>query len=105
VDYQVVAGDSGSVLRVTCKNTATNAPLDLTGKAVKLRFKLNGGSLVSRTMTVLTPQTNGQAEYQFAGAELSAAGTLECEVRINEGLSDQLTSLTLIVLPVRAPLS
>ena len=102
--YELVAGDSGSTVVVTCKDSETKAVIDLTGKAVQLRYKIDGAALVTKTMTVQTPATNGKAEYQFGASDLSV-GTLQGEVRIQPGLPDQITSIDPFYLPVRAALS
>lgn len=99
----LVAGDTGSTLVVLCREHATQTPIDLTGKTVQLRYRIDEGPVVVRTMTVQPPATAGRAAYQFTGAELTA-GTLVAEVRIQPGQADQLTSLELLYLPVRAPL-
>lgn len=102
----LVAGDGASVLRVTVRDSQSSEPVDLTGKPVILRYKLAGGAIVEKTMTVLD-QVNapGQAEYSFAVADLPTAGTLEYEVRINDGLASQLTSIDTGQLAVRSELA
>lgn len=101
---ELVAGDRGSVLRVTVTDQAGTA-VDLTGKAVQLRYTIGPGELQIKTMTVLNQTTNkGQADYQFAAADLSD-GILEGEVRLNDGQPDQLTSVDKFYLPIRAPKS
>jgi len=103
--YDLTAGDAGSILRVTCKDQETDALIDLTGKTVKLRYKLNGGTLQVKTMTVASPNTDGIAEYQFAPADIPVAGTIEFDIRLNEGAGDQLTSVQLDELRIRSPLA
>ncbi|MCC7202439.1 MAG: BppU family phage baseplate upper protein [Nitrospirae bacterium] len=98
--YQFVAGDTGSKLKVTCKNDADNSIIDLTGATVKLKWKDSGGALQTKTMTVLTPATNGQAEYQFASGELFA-GTMNFEVEITDAGSKVIRCLDLIIGKVR----
>lgn len=80
-DYQLVAGDTGSLLRVTCTNDDDGAAIDLTGATVALRWKDAAGTLVSRTMSAVAPATQGIAEYQFAATELIAP-TMSFEVQI-----------------------
>ncbi len=90
----VMAGDGGTKLRVTIRDAASNAPVDLTGKTVQLRYSLNGGAVVIKTMTVLNQATNkGQAEYQFLTTDLTAGGELRGEARLQAGQSDQLTTV------------
>jgi len=101
--YELVAGDTGSKLVATCKDSQTKAVIDLTGKTVQLRYAIDGGAVVTKTMTVQTPGTLGKAEYQFGVNDLSG-GTLKGEVRIQPGLSDQITSLNPFELSVRPAL-
>lgn len=101
----LVVGDGGTVLRVTVLDVETKEPVPLTGHTVQLRYRLNGGSLVVRDMTP-RDQTNypGQAEYEWEAADLTAAGTIEYEVRLDDSSSDQLTSVGTHQLTVRATL-
>lgn len=102
--YELVAGDGGSVLRVTVLDSVTGEPIDLTGKTVQARYAINGGATVQKTMTLLNQTTyKGQAEYQFVTSDLTA-GTLEGEVRLQAGLSDQLTTVDSYHIPIKAAL-
>lgn len=102
--YQFVAGDGGSTLHVTVLDSVTKEPKDLTGKTVQLRYSINGGVTVEKSMTVLNQTTHpGQAEYQFLVADLTA-GTLKGEVRLQDGLDDQLTTIDTFHIPIKAPL-
>ena len=102
--YALIAGDTGSTVVVTCRDNQTQAVIDLTGKAVQLRYKIDGGALQTKTMTIQNPQTAGKAEYQFGASDL-IAGTLQGEIQIQPGAADRLTSLLPFSLQVRAPLS
>lgn len=101
----LVAGDSGSILRVTVRDRETKALLDLTGKTVQLRYAMNGGATVEKSMTLLNQTTStGQAQYQFLSTDLTAGGELKGEVRVQDGLPDQLTSVDFFHILVKAPL-
>lgn len=102
----LVAGDASSLLRVTVLDSETNAPMDLTGRAVVLRFRLNGGAVTVVAMALLD-QVNqrGVAEYEFQPADLPAAGTVDYEIRLDHGTGNQLTSLEIGQLAVRAALA
>ena len=90
----LIAGDGGTVLRATIRDSETHTLIDLTGKTVQLRYSLNGGATVQKTMTVLDQTTQkGQAQYQFLTTDLTAGGELSGEVRLQAGLSDQLTTV------------
>ena len=102
--YDFIAGDTGSKVVATCKDNQTQAVIDLTGKAVQLRYKIDGGALQTKTMAIQNPQTAGKAEYQFGASDLTA-GALQGEFRIQPGAGDQITSLLPFSAQVRAPLS
>lgn len=71
----------------------------------QVRYTLNGGSTEQRAMSLLNQVTQrGQAQYQFTPADLPAAGVIVGEVRLQAGLSDQLTTVDQFYLAVRAPL-
>lgn len=92
--YDIMAADGGSKLRVTIRDSATKALINLDGKTVQLRYSLNGGTTVLKTMTPLDQATKtGQADYQFDASDLTVGGELIGEVRLQAGLSDQLTTV------------
>ena len=102
----LVAGDGASKLRVTIRDSATQQPVDLTGKTVTLRFVLNSGTVEQRSMTVLNQAASkGQAEYQFTTSDIPAAGELKGEFRLQSGQPDQLTTDDTFHLQVKAPLA
>jgi hypothetical protein len=103
--YEFVAGDGASRLRVTILDSVTNEPVDLSGKTVTARYVINGGATVQKTMTALDQISfKGQAVYQFLPADLSAGGTLVGEVRLQAGLSDQLTTVDSFHIAIKLPL-
>jgi hypothetical protein len=105
-NYELVAGDAGSTLRVTILDTITKDPIDLTSKTVKARYSINGGTTVEKTMTALNQATNkGQAEYQFLSTDLTAGGSLDGEVRLQAGLADQLTTIDTFHIGIKTPLA
>lgn len=99
----LVAGDRGSMLIVTCRNNATKDVIDLTGKTVRLRYAINGGADQEKDMAVQDPAANGKAAYQFAAADLTA-GCFEGEILLQAGAPDQVTSVGKFYLQVRAAL-
>lgn len=101
--YQFVAGDTGSKLKVICKNDADNSLIDLAGATVKLKWKDTSGTLVAKTMIILNPSTDGKAEYQFAANELFA-GTMDFEIEITDSGGKIIKSLDLIRETVRKAL-
>lgn len=102
----LVAGDGGIKLRVTIRDSETNDLLDLSGKTVKVRYAINGGVLQERSMTVMNQASNkGQAEYQFLTSDVTVAGELRGEFRLQAGLADQLTTVDTFYLSIKAPLA
>lgn len=105
-NYDLVAGDGGSKLLVTITDSTTEELIDLTGKTITVRYAINGGTLQQRDMTALNQTTSkGEAEYQFAAADLTAGGELKGEVRLQAGLSDQLTTVDTFHLKIKTPMS
>lgn len=103
--FELVAGDSGGVGRCTILDSATQEPVDLTGKTVQLRFSINGGATVERTMTISDQTTlKGKATYQFTSGDLSAGGEMSGEARLQDGLPDQLTTIDTFHIGVKTPL-
>lgn len=101
----IKAGDGGVKVVATIHDSATGRPMDLTGKTAQLRYAVNGGATVEKSMA-LRNQTSfpGQVEYQFLTTDLTAAGELIGEVRLQDGLSDQLTTVDEFRLMIGAPL-
>lgn len=84
IKYDFTAGDTGSVLRITVRDKYTKGIIALnTVYTVNLLFKMAGGTLLTRSMTVLTGTNDGKAEYQFQSGELTV-GTMEAQIEITE---------------------
>lgn len=98
--YDLVTGDTASVLRVTCKNRQTKVALDLTACTVHLHWINKSGVLVQRVMTIESPSTAGIVSYQFAAGEIESS-TMKCEVQITNSSGKILTLLAPIELKVR----
>lgn len=98
---EFVAGDTGSKLVATCKDKGTGDLIDLTGQTVRLKYRIAGGALQTKTMTVSSPSTAGKAEYLFLANEL-AAGEMVGEVEIEDGTGKIITQLDPFRLDIRA---
>lgn len=84
--YALVTGDTGCTLRVTCKDGATGAVVNLAGATVKAQWRTLAGTLVSKTMTI-TGASTGIAEYRFlAGEVIAPSMSIEVEVTDSSGL-------------------
>jgi hypothetical protein len=104
-NYELVARDGGGKLHVTILDSVTKEAIDLTGKTVQARYSLNGAATVEKAMTVLSQLSNvGEAEYQFLATDLLVGGSLKGEVRLQAGLSDQLTTVDTFHISVKDPL-
>ena len=66
--------DTGSTLKVTCKDDATGVVIDITGFTVQLLYKIGSSVLQTKTMTI-TDGSNGIATYKFLAAELLAGAS------------------------------
>lgn len=100
-----VAGDTASVLRVACKDDygdgTTLQPVDLTGAVIKLKYRIAGGALQTKTMSLVGAATDGVVEYKFGTGELTA-GDMIAEVEITFASGDIVTSVLQLNLPIRA---
>lgn len=101
--YDYVAGDTATKHGpVTCKDK-DGAVIDLTGATVRLLYRINAGALQTKNMTVLTPATNGKAEYLFLAGEL-IAGEMEGSVQITDASSKVVTETCTFFRTIRAVL-
>jgi hypothetical protein len=98
LDYDFVAGDTNSVLTVTCQKADGTGPMNLTGGTVTLRWSVDGATKVEKTMT-LTDPANGVASYTFGTGEL-VAGIMAAEVVVTMG-GKNVTSLEPFTFTVR----
>lgn len=98
--YSLVTGDTGSILRATCKDGSTGAAINLSGASVIARWIDNAGATISRSMTV-TDAINGIAQYQFAAGEI-VAPQMRIEIEVTDASGKITTSTDEIVLSVRA---
>jgi hypothetical protein len=103
VSYKFVAGDTGSVLRVTCTNDSDGTAINLTGSTVVLRwFNRATEAVIEQTMTLVTP-ASGICSYQFAAGEL-VSPSMAFEVKITDGSGKVIRSLNLLNEAVREKL-
>lgn len=101
--FNLVSGDTGSKIRVTCKNDSDESIIDLTSKTVNLKWKNAAGVLQTKQMTIINPATDGKAEYQFVTTEIYP-DKMKLEVEIIDSISNKIRSLDLISLKVRTAL-
>ncbi len=101
--FSFVEADTASTLRVTCKNKGTGVVIDLTGSTVQLQWNTRKGAFVEKAMSIITPGTNGIAEYQFAAGELESPA-MKFEVEITNALGKVFRSLDVLYELVRQKL-
>jgi hypothetical protein len=98
--YDFVSGDTGSKLKVTVKDAASGAAVNLTGMTVRLKWYDPDGALVTKTMTNDPNPALGVSEYQFDAGELYA-GTMKFEVEVTDAGGKIVSGLDLIQVSVR----
>lgn len=94
----LVTGDTGSTLTVTCKDGA-GAVINLTGATVELHWEGASGTVESRNMTVSAPAT-GVAAYTFSAGEIFAPA-MAFEVEITDSAGKVVTCTEKIELTAR----
>jgi len=104
MSFKFTQSDTGSTLEVTCKNDSTGNVIDLTGATLQLRYKIAGGALQTRSMTLDGDPTTGKATYTFLATELTP-GTFIGDVTITDVGSLTISSLENIVEEIKARLS
>lgn len=91
---------SGSTLDPN--NSATWAPIDVTGATVRLRIRELGSTTVKNTLTcTVTDGTGGKVVTDFPAGTLDAAGTFEGEIEITFATGGIQTVYDLVKLKVR----
>jgi hypothetical protein len=84
-------------------NSATWAPIDVTGASVKFRLRALGSSVVKSTLNcTLTNPTVGEVSTNFPAGTLDTAGTFEGEIEITFSSGGVQTVYDLIKLKVRS---
>ena|SRR5215831_654903 len=100
--FKLVESDTGSILRVDCRNAdEQKTPLNLAGTSVTLRYSVAGAAILERAMSISGPST---ADYQFAAGELKA-GRMTAEVKITDSHGFVLTQIEPLTLIIRERLT
>jgi hypothetical protein len=90
------------LLKYTCRKNSDKSVIDLTGyTSAKLYYRIEGGDLQTKTMTFLSPRTNGQVEYQFLLGEL-VPGRFHGEIEIIDAAGRTFRQEPAIHFPVRS---
>lgn len=93
---------AASGLTLDSENTATWAPINLTGGTVKLRIREVGKSAVLSTITsTITNAANGTCTVQFPSGTWTVAGTFEGELEYTTSGSGVQTVQDLVKFKVR----
>tara|TARA_R110002012_G_scaffold264638_1_gene448031 strand:+ start:249 stop:623 length:375 start_codon:yes stop_codon:yes gene_type:complete len=114
---KLVAGDTLPELTLTLRdsnaaaagqtldanNSATWAPIDVTGATVRLRLRELGSTTVKSTLTCsITNGQGGKVATNFPAGTLDAAGTFEGEIEITFAAGGIQTVYDLLKLQVRS---
>ena len=99
--FKFVESDTGSTLEITAKDDATGVVIDLTGSTVSLRYRIQGGSLQTKAMTLDGDPTTGKATYKFLSGELTP-GEFIGDVTITDASTETVSSLENIVLEIKS---
>ncbi len=84
------------------ENSATWAPIDITGATVRLRLRELGGTAIADTRTFsVTNGSAGTCTTNFSATTFTAAGTYEGEIEITHSDSSVQTVFDLIKFKVR----
>ena len=97
-DYDFSAGDTGSTLRVTCKDVS-GVVINLTGATARLKWRKVDKTLASVVMTI-TNAAGGVAEYQFVAGELYDPG-MDFRTEITDATGKILKNINTIYKTVR----
>lgn len=108
---ELVAGDTGSKLVVTCRDSSTGAVINLSGATVTIRWK----GVAAKSMTIANA-AGGVAEYQFAQGDLVytsevsviegvLASPMRFAIQITDALGNLISNLKPIELWVREAIS
>ena len=101
MSYDLVTGDTGSILSVTILDKVTGLPKDLTDCSVLIRWE-GDAAVVSYAMTI-TNALNGVVEYQFLANDIIAP-KMRIEIEVTDGAGFMVTGTELIELIVREEL-
>lgn len=98
-----VAGDQ-TLLRATFRNRQNKTLVDLTGATVRLIWRIDGGTKVTRVMTIVDAP-GGVASYQFAGDEITSiayGSTMTAEAEVTDAGGRVLTQVKVMEFKIRA---
>lgn len=98
-----VTNDTGSILRITCKDNELGTAINLTGATVTLRWENASGTITSKTMTIVTA-ASGICQYQFVAGEI-VYPLQKFEVEITDASGYKISNLTLIETTTREELA
>ena len=104
MSFKFTQSDTGSTLEITCQNDSTGAVINLTGSTVALRYKIAGGALQTKSMTLDGDPTTGKATYTFLANELTP-GTFIGDATITDAGALTISSLENIVEEIKSRLA
>jgi hypothetical protein len=95
-----ITSDNLGIFERQLIDAKTGNPFDLTGFTPQLCYRVNAGTLKTRTMVVGTPSTNGIVQYYWTTGDFDAPGNVEAEIKLTKSGSS-LTTKDVIKFTVR----
>lgn len=77
-----ITTDVKSIFERQLIDSKTNEPFDATGYTATLTFRINAGTLKSRTMSWRTPETSGVCYYEWQIGDLDSPGNVEADIKV-----------------------
>ena len=96
---ELVTNDTGSTLRLTCKDNELDTAIDLTGSTVRLRWEDDSAAVQTRTMTIVDA-ANGIVTYKFLTGEI-VFPKMRFEVEITDSGGYIISNLSLLEIETR----
>ena len=96
---ELVTNDTGSVLRLTCKDNELGTAIDLTASTVRLRWEDDTATVQTRTMTI-EDTAGGIVTYQFLSGEI-VYPKMRFEVEITDSGGYIISNLSLLEIETR----
>lgn len=79
---EVRVGDIGTIFEVTCKKEDGTAQDISTATTRQILFKKPGGSILTKTGTLVNTGSDGKMKYKTLAADIDEAGSWEIQGRV-----------------------
>lgn len=81
---RIVVGDTLNAVRFVLTTPAGSA-YDLTGKTAQAKYKINGGTEKTKSLSVVGASTDGVAEFVPGASDFDVVGVAEGRVHVTSG--------------------